>query len=166
MNAEQAYAELMRISREETILSSCLDILDWDAEVCMPPGGVEHRAEQSSLLAGIVHDRSIDPRYDELLSVVESSPLVADPESPQAVNVRELRREYDRERRLPRRLVEESARVTALASQIWSDARRETTSGRLPPGSTRSSLWRARKRMPLATTERATMRFSTTMSRA
>ena len=133
MNAEQAYAELMRISREETILSSCLDILDWDAEVCMPPGGVEHRAEQSSLLAGIVHDRSIDPRYDELLSVVESSPLVADPESPQAVNVRELRREYDRERRLPRRLVEESARVTALASQIWSGARRENDFGTFAP---------------------------------
>ena len=33
MNAEQAYAELVRISREETILSSCLDVLDWDAEV-------------------------------------------------------------------------------------------------------------------------------------
>ena len=48
MNPEQAYAELVRISREETILSSCLDILEWDAEVCMPPGGVEHRAEQSA----------------------------------------------------------------------------------------------------------------------
>ncbi|MGZ5477668.1 MAG: carboxypeptidase M32, partial [Thermoanaerobaculia bacterium] len=124
MNAEQAYAELVRISREETILSSCLDMLEWDAEVYMPPGGVEHRAEQSALMAGIVHDRGTDPRYDELLNVVEGSSLVADSESPQAVNVRELRREYDRERRLPRRLVEESARVTALASQVWADARK------------------------------------------
>lgn len=124
MNAEQAYAELLRVSREETILSSCLDLLEWDAEVSMPSGGVEHRAEQSALLAGIVHDRSTDPRYDELLRVVEESILVADPDAPQAVNVRELRREYDRERRLPRRLVEESARVTALASQTWSDARK------------------------------------------
>jgi carboxypeptidase Taq len=125
MNAEQAYAELVRVSREETILMSCLDLLEWDAEVSMPPGGVEHRAEQSALMAGIAHDRSTDPRYDELLHIVENSTVIADPDSPQSVNVRELRREYDRERRLPRRLVEESARVTALASQVWADARKK-----------------------------------------
>src|SRR5690349_20079392 len=125
MNAEQAYAELVRLSREETILLSCLDLLEWDAEVFMPPGGVEHRAEQSALIAGLVHERSTDPRYDELLHAVENSTLIADADSPESVNVRELRREYDRERRLSRRLVEEYARVTALASQVWADARRK-----------------------------------------
>src|SRR5690349_730462 len=90
----------------------------------MPRGGVEHRAEQMALLAGLVHDRGTDSRYDELLGVVEHSLLVSDPESPTAVNVRELRRGYDRERRIPRRLVEESARVNALASQAWAESRR------------------------------------------
>src|SRR5580765_1712879 len=97
---EQAYAELVRLSRDETVLSSCLDILQWDEEVCMPRGGAEHRAEQTALLAGLVHDRAVDPRYEELLAVVEGSPLVADAASPAAVNVRELRRGFDRERRL------------------------------------------------------------------
>lgn len=122
MNPEQAYLELVRLSREETRLSSCLEVLEWDEEVSMPRGGVEHRAEQMALLAGLVHERGTDPRYDELLSMVEASSLVSDPESPQAVNVRELRRSVDRERRKPRRLVEESARVTALASQAWAVA--------------------------------------------
>jgi len=49
---------------------------------------------------------------------------MSDAESAEAVNVRELRRDYERERRIPRRLVEESARVTALASQAWAEARR------------------------------------------
>ena len=133
MNAEQAYTELIRVSREETILLSCLDILEWDAEVCMPPRGVEHRAEQSALMAGIVHDRSTDPRYAELLDIVEGSSVVTDPDSPQAVNVRELRRGYDKERRLPRRLVEESARVTALASQCWAEARKENDFKKFAP---------------------------------
>jgi carboxypeptidase Taq len=124
VNAEQAYLELVQLSRDETVLSSCLELLEWDEEVCMPRGGVEHRAEQMALLAGLVHDRGTDPRYDELLGVVEHSSLVSDPESPTAVNVRELRRGYDRERRIPRRLVEESARVTAHASQAWAEARR------------------------------------------
>jgi carboxypeptidase Taq len=124
VNPDRAYLELVQLSRDETVLSSCLEILEWDEEVCMPRGGVEHRAEQMALLAGLVHDRGTDPRYDELLSIVEHSSLVTDRESPTAVNVRELRRGYDRERRLPRRLVEESARVTALASQAWAEARR------------------------------------------
>ncbi len=60
----------------------------------MPRAGVHHRSEQTALLAGLIHDRGTDPRRD-----------------------------YDRERRLPRRLVEEFARVIALASQAWADAR-------------------------------------------
>ena len=59
----------------------------------------------------------------QLLDLVEGSRLVAEPESAAAVNVREIRRAYDRERKLPRKLVAESARVTALAQQGWADAR-------------------------------------------
>jgi carboxypeptidase Taq len=123
MNPDLAYSELIRRSRDQTLLGSCLGLLAWDEEVCMPRGGVKHRSEQRALLAGLIHERGTDPRYEEVLTTVEGSPLVSDAESPQAVNVRELRRDYDRERRLPRRLVEELARVTALASQAWADAR-------------------------------------------
>ncbi len=89
----------------------------------MPRGGVNHRGEQLALLAGLSHDRATDPRLGELLSDVEASSLAGDPESVEAVNIRELRRDYDRETRLPRRLVEELARVSALSSQAWSEAR-------------------------------------------
>jgi carboxypeptidase Taq len=122
VNPEQAYDELVRLSRDETVLSSCLELLQWDAEIYMPRAGVDHRGEQMALVAGLVHDRATNPRYDELLGTIEAS-LVSDPESPQAVNVREIRRDFDRERRKPRRLVEEWARVTALASQAWAEAR-------------------------------------------
>jgi carboxypeptidase Taq len=124
MNAEQAYEEIIRLSREETLLASCLDLLEWDEEVSMPRNGVEHRAEQRALLAGLVHDRGTDPRHEELLVTVEGSSLLGDPESAAAVNVREIRREFDKERRMPRRLVEEWARVTTVAQQRWAEARR------------------------------------------
>jgi carboxypeptidase Taq len=127
INPEQAYDELVRLSREETLLASCADLLEWDEEVFMPSRGVEHRAEQLAMLAGLSHDRGTNPRYDELLSTLESSPLVSDPESPIAVNVRELRRGFDRERKIPRRLAEESARVTALASKAWAQARKKNS---------------------------------------
>ena len=123
MNPDQAYVELVRLSREKSVLASSLGLLQWDAEICMPRSGVNHRGDQMSLLAGILHDRATDPRIADLLSDVEGSSLVNDAESPEAVNVREIRRDYDRETRLPRRLVEEMARVSALSAQAWSEAR-------------------------------------------
>lgn len=104
-------------------MTSSLALLQWDAEICMPRGGVKHRGDQMALLAGLVHDRATDPRIAELLSAVEGSSLAVDHESSEAVNVREIRRDFDRETRLPRRLVEEMARVSALSSQSWSEAR-------------------------------------------
>jgi carboxypeptidase Taq len=121
---EQAYEKMVELSREESVLASCLDLLEWDEEVSMPPSGVAHRAEQRALLAGLVHDRATDPRYDELLDAVEGSPLVADSDGPVAANVREIRRAFDKERKLPRRLVEEWARVTAVAQATWAESRR------------------------------------------
>jgi carboxypeptidase Taq len=72
-----------------------------------------------------VHERGTDPRHEELLAALDGSSLVSDPESPHAANVREIRRSFERERRLPRRLVEEWARATAMAQQAWAEARRQ-----------------------------------------
>src|SRR5439155_22340567 len=62
-----------------------------------------------------------------------SSALLADPESPAAVNVREIRRSYDRATRLPRRLVQELARVTTLAHHEWAIARWKADFARFRP---------------------------------
>ncbi len=123
MIPEHAYAELVRLSRERSVLSSTLGLIQWDAEIVMPRNGVKHRGDQMALLAGLVHDRSTDPRIGELLSDIEDTSIVADPESVEAVNVRELRRDFDKETKLPRRLVEELSRVSAFSSQAWSEAR-------------------------------------------
>jgi carboxypeptidase Taq len=45
------------------------------------------------------------------------------PDSVEAANVRELRHGYDRATKLPKRLVEELAKVTTLAQEAWQEAR-------------------------------------------
>jgi carboxypeptidase Taq len=124
MRAEIAYAELIRRTREHSLVASCADVLAWDEDTYMPSAGAEHRAAQLALLAGLQHQRATDPRLGELLAEVEGSLLVADPESAEAVNVREIRRAYEHQTRLPRALVEELARVTSLSEQAWAAARR------------------------------------------
>ncbi len=119
MRAQAAYDELIRRAREEALLASCAELLGWDEDTYMPPGGVVHRGNQMALLAGLQHEKATDPRVGELLDELEASDLVRDPLAPEAVNVRELRREYRRLTRLPRRLVEEVARVTTIAEQEW-----------------------------------------------
>src|SRR5438093_654859 len=102
MSTDKAYDELIRRTREEALLTSCEALLEWDEEIYMPAGGVESRSEQLALIAGLLHDRGTDPRLGELLAELEGSELLADRASPIAVNVRELRREYERYVRLPR----------------------------------------------------------------
>jgi carboxypeptidase Taq len=85
------------------------------------------------LLAGLIHDRAADPRIGELLSVLENSPLVADAESAEAVNIREIRRAHNRATRLPRRLLTELAKVTTLAHHEWAFARRDADFARFRP---------------------------------
>jgi carboxypeptidase Taq len=133
MNAQAAYDELIRRVREQSLLGSCAVLLSWDEETYMPPGGVGHRGNQSALLAGLEHERATHPRRGELLAAVEGSALLADPLSPAAVNVREIRRSYDRAVRVPRPLVEELARTATLAQQEWAAARAAADFGRFRP---------------------------------
>jgi carboxypeptidase Taq len=133
MQAQAVYDELIRRVREASLLDSCAALLGWDEETYMPSAGVRHRGNQVALLAGIHHEKATAPRLGELLTQLEGSALVADPDSPPAVNVREIRRVYDRLTRFPRLLVEEIARTTSLAQQEWALARRDSDFARFQP---------------------------------
>lgn len=123
MDARQAYQELESWSKQITILGSVAGVLGWDQRVMMPPKATAHRAEQLALLSAIIHQRATDPRIEELLAAVEQSDLVKNPESVEAVNIRQWRREYDRATKLPVELVVEFRRTTALAEKAWEEAR-------------------------------------------
>ena len=124
MTADAAYLELLRRAREHTLLASCATLLEWDEDACMPEGGAEHRAEQQALLARLLHVQTTDPRLGDLLAEAEAK-LGARlaPGDPAAVNLRELRDEYEKALLLPASLVEELARVTTLSYEAWRSAR-------------------------------------------
>jgi carboxypeptidase Taq len=122
--AEQTYPELLRRVKDWTLLGSCASVLGWDEQTYMPPQGSAHRAEQMALLARLAHEMLTAPVIGELLAEVEGSPLVQDGDAPAAVNVREIRRVYNRAVKLPPALVEELARTTTQAQQAWREARK------------------------------------------
>jgi carboxypeptidase Taq len=124
MTATEAYAELVRRSKELGVLNSCAAVLAWDQQTYMPAKGAGLRGEQMAFLAALAHQKFTDPKVGELLAAVEGSDLVKDAEADAAANARELRRAYDRATKLPQSLVEELARVTTQAQQAWEQAKK------------------------------------------
>jgi len=128
-----AYDDLMRRCREWTLLQSCSAVLGWDQQTMMPRGGAGLRGEQTALLATLVHDRMVDPALADLLADVGGSEVVADPESWEAADVRELTKTVERAAKLPRRLVEELAKTTTAGQEAWVLARQANDFARFRP---------------------------------
>jgi carboxypeptidase Taq len=122
---EVLYEELIGDVSKTALLRSCLEVLDWDEQTNLPPGGGEHRANQLGLLAGLAHEQATAPRIGELLAALEEGDQLGAADAPMAVNVRETRHGYDRSTKLPQALVEEISRVTSLSQQAWVEARKQ-----------------------------------------
>lgn len=131
-STEALYTELIDLVRKSSLLGSCLSVLSWDEQTNLPPGGAEHRANQLSLLAGLTHERATVPRVGELLAELESADVGPDG-SDEAVNIREIRRSYDRATKLPQRLVEELSHTETLAQQVWVRARKQSDFSQFEP---------------------------------
>lgn len=120
-DVKSAYQRLIAEVKQIALLGSCAGVLGWDERTYMPKDGAAHRAEQLALLVGMMHERATAPQIGEWLAEIDAG--AHEPHSEAAVNVREIRRGYERAIKLPRSLVEELARVTTMAQQVWRDAR-------------------------------------------
>jgi carboxypeptidase Taq len=125
-DAHSDYQALIAELKQITLLNSISGLLGWDERTYMPPGGSGLRAEQSSMMARMSHERFTSPHIGDWLASVESSKLVRDPLGDAAVNVRETRRNYDRARRVPGELVQEMAHTEVLSQQAWAEAKRRS----------------------------------------
>jgi carboxypeptidase Taq len=118
-----SYNRLLEHSRRLSSLKSVAKLLDWDQQTHMPPKGAEDRSEQRALLAGLIHEIVVSEELHQLLEQLDGSGELASLGPEGAANVRELRREHDREYRVPTALVSEIERTAGLAHQHWVDAR-------------------------------------------
>jgi len=121
----QDYATLIAELREVNLLGSIAAILGWDERTQLPPKAASFRGDQLSMVATMAHDRFVAPKVGELLASLESSPsFLGDADSDASVNVRQTRRSYDREVKMPSSLVGELAQAAVLSQQAWASARK------------------------------------------
>ena len=114
---------LKQLDREIHLLEHVTALVQWDQETYMPPAAVEERSEQLALLEGEVHDRRTSSEMGDLIGAAESR---ADLEQHDRALVRELRRSYDRETKLPKELVTAIARQASVNHTSWGQARSQS----------------------------------------
>ncbi len=123
MNRAEAFAWLCRQYREIALLQSSANTLEWDERTGLPAAAGDYRADQVTLLRGLIHQRRTDPRIGETLLKLRETPEARDRESDFGVTVERLREDYERDVRLPQTLVESLARATLVGQQRWDAAR-------------------------------------------
>lgn len=123
---QEAYTELKKRMNEISMLNSTAGVLYWDQEAYLPDKAFDHRGEQLAQISRLTHEWFTNPEMGDLMATIESSDLIKNNESEEAVNVREWRRLYDRETKLTTELVEEFARSTTKAIGMWQEARKKS----------------------------------------
>ena len=119
----ESYGLLCQHYRETALLESTSALLGWDERTNMPASAGEFRAEQIAYLSGLIHQRNTDSRLNDWLGELSESPLAADPHSDEGATIRQLRRKYEKQSKLPQTLVEELSRIAILGQQAWVGAR-------------------------------------------
>ena len=122
-SAEDMFAEACGHARRVAVLASVEAVLGWDEQTMLPRAAAGHRADQAAALAAIVHRLRTDATQGERLHGLAAGPLATGGSPEQQATIRLLRRDFEKQARLPPRLVEELARTGVGAQQAWVAAR-------------------------------------------
>lgn len=114
-----AFDELSAYQRETEALGQVMGRLGWDQETVMPSGAGEQRAEEMAALEGVLHARRVSPQLGEWLAQIDDTEL---DQVGQAV-MRNIRKDYARNTKVPAELASEIARTVSKAQGIWAQAR-------------------------------------------
>ena len=122
-NTTKTIEELRIRATELTSLNNILALLQWDQEVMLPSGAADGRAAQFSVLSTIVHQKICDPGLGELLQELAAGLDSVSNEDRALIRV--LKREYDKNTKLPEKFVADFARLTSEALPVWVKARKQ-----------------------------------------
>ncbi len=118
------YRKLLKRAHQIALFAGASELLSWDEETYMPPKALDFRAEELACLCGHSHRLFTAKTTGQWLAECEQHGFA--PDSPEAANVREWRRRYDRATKIPARLVEKFERTRAHAREAWKKARQES----------------------------------------
>jgi len=104
-------------------LKNVAQLLDWDQQTMMPPGGAPARAETVATVQKISHEMFVSDETGRLIEAASAHLDGAPPDSDEASLVRVTSRQWDKARRVPAELAADLARAASVGHQAWVLAR-------------------------------------------
>ena len=129
MDTNALLEKLHAIDSECRCLERASAVLQWDQETCLPEEGVEERSEQLALLGSLRHERFASPQTGKILQELGST--ADNPGGDEKLGLLErdflkvMRRDYDREVKLPLDFVAAAAKAEGLSQAAWVQARQD-----------------------------------------
>lgn len=127
------YERLTAILNEVADLSAVANILEWDQEAYMPPGGAEDRSQQFATIKRLAHEKYTTDELGLLLEDLSKDGEVGDYASDEASIVRVTRFDYERKRKISADLARAIAQHQSAAFDVWLKAREENNFKKFQP---------------------------------
>lgn len=127
MKEKTPYDQLVEMSKTATLYGTISMLLDWDQETYMPTSAVELRSKQLELMSSLAHKERTSQKFGHALGSLihlETGKILDSTLTPaKQAALREWRRDYMQQIRLPIEFVEEFARVTSESGHAWKEAK-------------------------------------------
>ncbi|KAG0361995.1 hypothetical protein BGX24_005210, partial [Mortierella sp. AD032] len=131
------YDQVMSRCKDINHINGIGGILHWDQEVMMPSKAAPVRAEQMSVLVGLLHDLQTSPvlgaLFDELEYRKTTEDLSAVLNPYELANIRLARKTYKEETLVPVEIAKASAANNSKSVAAWTAARKESDFAKFAP---------------------------------
>ncbi|MCS7296933.1 MAG: carboxypeptidase M32 [Bacteroidia bacterium] len=105
--------------KTHALLSSAMELLAWDQEVCMPKKGAAHRSALMGTLAALLHQRLVE----QLIPLLRESEHSSELDEESRAEIRLLIEDAEMIEKLPRELVGALSEAASTAQVVWAEAR-------------------------------------------
>ena len=125
MDSQKLFDQIRDHSAVIANLEATSALLEWDERTGLPSKGGAFRADQITLLSGMIHNQRTDPKFGDWLDQFCENHQVSDDFDPAYASAQKMRRTFEKNRKLPVSLVKEISNATVLGQQAWEKARAE-----------------------------------------
>jgi carboxypeptidase Taq len=114
-------------------INNAINVLSWDQQVYMPPGGAQARGEIIATLRRISHIKMTSPEIGKLLEDLQPYGDELDPNSDDARLIKVTKHEFDKLVKVPPEYMAEFSLVTTMAYSAWGEARADSDFAKFQP---------------------------------
>lgn len=131
MNLSKAYKEFEKLMEKIKIFEGISGKLLWDQQTYMPKKGVYILSKENELIESYIHEIITSPRTGRLIEKLESN--IENLDDYQRANVREMKRIYERNVKVPTSLVKKMSNATTKGYEIWVRAKKRSDFSEFEP---------------------------------